>query len=171
MTYQHHEVSKENNTNVWLTPLAILEKLGPFDLDPCAAPNWPTAKTMFTEDQCDGYVQSWSGRVWLNPPFGKHGGRRIDAWMEKMARHNNGIAVTNIRTETQWFQRSVFPYVSGMFFFEGRIKFHCADGSIPKSSPVASHVLLAYGQENAEILSRFDWAGKWIPMTPTAAAP
>ncbi len=162
MSFTAHEISKENNKYVWLTPPKILEKLGPFDLDPSAAPlprPWDTAKTMWTEASDDGLAKEWFGRVWLNPPYG----RLISNWMEKMAHHGNGVAITYVRTDTAWFQKWVFPFVSGIFCFNGRVKFHHGDGRLADAAS-APHVLLAYGEENAKIVSNFDWPGKWVPM-------
>ena len=59
-------------SHVWLTPPAIIEPLGPFDLDPCAAPSprpWPTAARHIELPE-DGLTAEWHGRVWCNPPFG-----------------------------------------------------------------------------------------------------
>lgn len=74
-----------NSGDVWLTPKHIIDALGKFDLDPCAAPlprPWETASASFIEAD-DGLSQEWFGRVWRNPPYG----RGIGAWMKKMAEH------------------------------------------------------------------------------------
>lgn len=74
-----------NSGDVWLTPKHIIDALGKFDLDPCAAPlprPWETASASFVEAD-DGLSQEWFGRVWMNPPYG----RGIGAWMKKMAEH------------------------------------------------------------------------------------
>ena len=74
-------------TDVWLTPPELLNKLGKFDLDPCAPLDrpWDTATTHFTIHD-DGLKQDWQGRVWLNPPYG----RGMDRWLEKLANHAVG---------------------------------------------------------------------------------
>ena len=66
----------------WLTPPAIIEALGPFDVDPCSPIKrpWPTAKRHYTIED-NGLEQEWEGRVWLNPPYG----RQVEAWLRKLA--------------------------------------------------------------------------------------
>lgn len=54
----------------WYTPPYITKALGEFDLDPCAARGWITAKNhLYKED--DGLANEWHGRVWLNPPYSR----------------------------------------------------------------------------------------------------
>jgi hypothetical protein len=58
--------SHNAQTVIWLTPKFILDALGPFDLDPCAAPSprpWPTALNHIELPE-DGLKASWSGLVW-----------------------------------------------------------------------------------------------------------
>lgn len=53
------------NSQTWLTPKWILEPLGAFDLDPCAAPSprpWDTAANHI-ELPTDGLASGWAGRV------------------------------------------------------------------------------------------------------------
>lgn len=59
------------NSAEWLTPPSIVEKLGPFDLDPCTPVNrpWNTAREHYSSE---GLYRPWKGRVWLNPPYGSH---------------------------------------------------------------------------------------------------
>src|SRR5437867_202275 len=53
--------SSHMQTDVWLTPPHILAALGPFDLDPCAAPEprpWPTAERHIALPD-DGLAADW----------------------------------------------------------------------------------------------------------------
>lgn len=71
------------DTHVWLTPPEIIGALGPFDLDPCAAPSprpWDTALRHIELPE-DGLTAAWSGRVWCNPPFG----RETAKWLRRIA--------------------------------------------------------------------------------------
>lgn len=136
-------------TDVWLTPPSILSNLGEFDLDPCSPIDrpWDTAKTHYTIID-DGLSKEWSGRVWMNPPYGK----ALGVWLEKLAMHGNGIALIFARTEIKAFQKFVFPYADGFLFISGRINFHTPDGVRCKNPSGAPSVLIAYGTENFECL-------------------
>ncbi len=56
-----HTKPNQGETNTWLTPEFIIEALGPFDLDPCAAPSprpWHTAH-QYIELPADGLELPW----------------------------------------------------------------------------------------------------------------
>lgn len=58
-----HTKTRRGETNTWLTPQSLIEALGPFDLDPCAAPSprpWPSAK-YHIELPVDGLAEAWYG--------------------------------------------------------------------------------------------------------------
>lgn len=137
-------------TYTWLTPPAILDALGPFDLDPCAAPSprpWPTA-ARHIEPPGDGLTAAWEGRVWCNPPFGPHTSR----WLARMAEHGNGIALAFARTDTRMFQRHVFRGASAVLFLSGRPHFHKADGQRAPGNSGGPICLIAYGLPNVRTL-------------------
>ena len=99
--------SSASESKDWLTPPAIIQALGPFDLDPCAAPKprpWATASIHWRPAD-DPLRREWFGRVWLNPPYG--GPRVITPWLARMAAHNCGTALIFARTETEPFHRYV----------------------------------------------------------------
>jgi hypothetical protein len=132
--------SHEGKTNTWLTPKYIIEALGPFELDPCAAPDprpWKTADTMWT---ASGLEKEWFGRVWLNPPYGK----QINLWLEKLANHGSGIALVFARTDTKWFHEA-FIKCSQAFILQGRIKFCLPCGNTMHNAGHGS-IFLNYGQ-------------------------
>jgi hypothetical protein len=83
--------------------------------------------------------------------------------MEKMAVHQNGIALLFARTETKGFQDLVFPYSSGMLFLRGRLKFHRLDGSLASTSQAPS-VLIAYGDAEVEVLRESQLAGRLVRL-------
>jgi phage N-6-adenine-methyltransferase len=49
-----------------------------FTLDACATPENAKCDRYFTPAD-DGLAQTWTGRVWMNPPYG----REIASWMQK----------------------------------------------------------------------------------------
>jgi hypothetical protein len=158
-----HERAFEGETNVWLTPPDILEALGPFDLDPCAAPQprpWPTARNHYVAED-DGLTQPWEGFVWLNPPYGPHVGR----WLDRMAQHGSGIALVFARTETIWFQRSVC-HAAGVLFPAKRIRFRRPSGEPDAGSASAPSCFLAYGEIAVERLSASTIAGFFVQPLP-----
>jgi hypothetical protein len=146
-------------TERWLTPRWVLDPLGRFDLDPCAAPDWPTADEMYTpETHGDGLSLPWFGRVWMNPPYGS----AMTAWLEKMAQHGNGITLIFARTDTAAFHDYVWPHADALLFLRGRITFLRPDLSAPSANSGAPSVLLAYGDQNADLLRTCGLAGHYI---------
>ena len=136
----------------WLTPPHIVKALGEFDLDPCSPIDrpWPTAKNHFTIKD-DGLMKNWTGRVWMNPPYGDG----IGDWMTRLANHGDGIALVFARTETAWFFESVWHRAHAVFFFKGRIAFYHVNG-VQGDSAGAPSCLVAYGKDNA---LRLKWSG------------
>lgn len=155
-------------THNWLTPRFILDALGRFDLDPCAAPGWTTADRMICLPD-DGLTAEWQGRVWCNPPFGD----QTAPWLTRMAEHGNGIALTFARTDTQWFADLVFAHASGVLFLTGRPHFHHPDGSRAKGNSGGPICLIAYGNRNAGALAASELPGAFFGRAlfqPRAAA-
>ncbi len=113
------------NHDEWLTPPDIISALGPFDLDPCAPVNrpWDMAAQHYSVND-DGLSKPWSGRVWLNPPYGTH----TFEWMERLARHRHGLALIFARTETRGFHREIWDKAHAVFFFRGRLRFFHVTG-------------------------------------------
>ena len=69
------ELGRQVDGDTWLTPRFILDQLGWFDLDPCAAvehPGYVGARHAYTKDD-DGLRQEWKGRVFMNPPYSNVG--------------------------------------------------------------------------------------------------
>ncbi|WP_260972893.1 phage N-6-adenine-methyltransferase [Mycolicibacterium llatzerense] len=146
-------------TDVWLTPRNILDALGPFDLDPCAAPDpsiWPTAAEHITLPQ-DGLCQLWHGRVWLNPPY-----NQAAQWLERLALHGQGTALIFARTETAGFVEHVWNAATAILFLHGRLHFHHGDGRRAKENSGAPSCLVAYGDSDAEALAESGLDGTYF---------
>lgn len=143
----------------WLTPPDIIKGLGSFDLDPCSPVNrpWDTADRHYTIED-DGLMQPWSGRVWLNPPYG----REATAWLDKLGGHGNGIALIFARTETEMFFSQVWDKADALLFLRGRLYFHHVSGEKAAANAGAPSVLIAYGAENVKALARVKEWGKLI---------
>jgi hypothetical protein len=155
-----HQSARMKNDE-WLTPPEILRVLGPFDLDPCSPVNrpWPTAGHHFTVLD-NGLHQPWSGRVWLNPPYGAEAAQ----WLRRLVAHGNGIALIFARTETAMFFDWVWPKASALLFIKGRLHFHFVDGRRAVANSGAPSVLIAYGDENAVSLSACGIPGAFVDL-------
>lgn len=144
----------------WLTPPRIILALGEFDLDPCAPVNrpWPTAREHYTLLD-NGLSKPWRGRVWLNPPYGN----QTEQWMARLAQHGQGTALIYCRTETASFFPWVWEYATALLFIKGRISFYTVEGNKGGTAGAPS-VLVAYGEQDAEILEQSGIAGAFVPI-------
>ncbi len=151
--------SQRADKDEWLTPPRILAALGTFDLDPCApiVRPWNCARRHFTKED-DGLSQPWEGRVWLNPPYGTQTG----LWLSRLIEHGNGIALIFARTETMdWFNH-VWEKAAGILFIKGRLHFHHVNGDRARVNAGAPSALIAYGNENAEVLRSCGIPGSYV---------
>lgn len=159
MSIGGHE-SPVAKTTTWLTPKAYLDALGPFDFDPCAAPEprpWPTAREHNVLPS-DGLTVPWKGRVWLNPPYGKEAA----AFMARMVRHGNGTALIFARTETEWFGHAWCG--TAMLFPKRRITFCTPDGRPGPGNSGAPSVFVAYGGYDAQRLRDSGIEGRYVDL-------
>lgn len=146
-------------TDEWYTPKEIIDALGKFDLDPCVPinPLWQTAKIMYNKTD-DGLTKDWVGRVWLNPPYSRP---LIEQFVRRLAEHGNGIALLFNRCDSKMFQDVVFEKATAMKFLRNRIRFFRPDGT-RGDSPGCGSILIAFGEDNTEILRTCDITGKYV---------
>lgn len=150
--YSTDPASHNGKSNTWLTPLEIVKDLGEFDLDPCGFLGHITAKKIIALPE-DGLSSEWTGRVWLNPPYGKY----QQVWLDKMKDHGNGIALIFARLETNWIQK----YLNGGFFqIQGRIKFLNDRKEVQTTAGVGS-ILIPFGRKNIGSILQSDIKGRW----------
>lgn len=142
-----HEIGRRGRKDDWLTPRDLIDRLGPFDLDPCAPcdPPWPTAAAMVAPPD-DGLAIPWLGRVWCNPPYSK-----VARWMKACADHRTAIALVFARVETDWWWRYIWAQASAAFFFRGRLRFQRPE-NIERRYPNAGapSALVVWTREEAE---------------------
>lgn len=150
--------NKKVSSDEWYTPKWIIDRLGPFSLDPCSPAIRPfdTAIRHFTKDE-DGLIQPWKGRIWLNPPYSHP---LLEQFIKKMAEHNNGIALLVNRQDNVIWQEVIFPTAASMIFMRHRVKFIHPEGK--KSSPFTGSCLVAWGQKNDDILRNCGIEGKYV---------
>jgi ParB family chromosome partitioning protein len=139
-----------SETNEWYTPKKYVDVarqiLGEIDLDPasCVVANRVIkAKRYFTLEE-DGLKQEWSGRIWLNPPYGDVGLRfasRLIADYEAGKVSQAILLINSHCTDAKWFQ-PLFNYV--LCFSDHRPKFWNAKKD--KSSPTHGSVFVYFGK-------------------------
>ena len=157
--------SARSKTNSWITPPDLVEALGgweTFDLDPCAEEKQPirTARRMLTRRE-NGLLQPWQGRVYLNPPYSI---RLLAAFLARMAEHNHGTALIFARTDNDPWHRYIWPVATGLLFIRGRLNFHLPDGSRSEDNAGAPSVLVAYGEDDCDVLAAAPIDGHFVPL-------
>lgn len=130
MTLGSHQQTL-GKSQVHITPKWIIDALGPFDLDPCAAfPRpWNCATENLSEAD-DGLGAEWLPHefLWCNPPFDR---RVVGKWVAQVADHNNGILLVHARIETRWFL-PVWQKSKAVLFLNKRLNF-CREDGTPNS--------------------------------------
>ncbi len=144
--------------DTWLTPRFILEALGKFDLDPCAASqnrDWVCPASFSREE--NGLQLPWQGRVFMNPPFSN-----TAPWLRKHAAHANGISLVPASIESRVWREFVWPYAVGILLLHGRTRFCNPDGSSTTGRPLRSIALIGWTTHDAVKLSDSGIAGVFI---------
>lgn len=145
----------------WYTPEWIFDELAvKFNMDPSSPHDMETCVPANIKYNIfdDGLSLAWTGRVWLNPPYG----RDIDKWIGKMIDHNNGIALVFSRTDAKWCQECMLR-CSAMLFIQGRIQFVPGNENKHKvGGSGAGSVFFAFGRGNIAPLKRIQHRGHLI---------
>jgi hypothetical protein len=146
-------------SQVHITPFRIIQVLGPFDLDPCAADPrpWDCARINWTSGSLE---REWPKDlfIYLNPPFNQYVAGKFVACL---AQHGHGILLLHARTETAWFE-PVWKSASSILFLADRLHFHLPDGSRQPANSGAPLILAAFGDEAAQRLHRCGIAGALV---------
>lgn len=145
-------------TDSWITPRAIIDALGPLDLDPCqfTPQPWKCAADCSTLSD-DGLGRPWLGRVWLNPPYSE-----AWQWMARLADHGRGTALVFARTEVKGFVDQVWKRATAVMFLHGRLFFHQPDGSRAKGNSGGPSCIVAYGEDDAARLLQSGLSGSIV---------
>lgn len=92
----------------------------------------------------------WTGRVYVNPPFGRH----TDAWLNRAALHSRAIVLLPAATETERWFRHIWGVADAVCFMESRPHFHYPDGTRAAANSGCAIALVAYGSEEATTLRK-----------------
>lgn len=145
-------VSHNSGNNEWYTPKEYVDAarkcMGGIDLDPASTKdaNEVVRARKFYSEKDNGLAQNWSGRVWMNPPYGKEIiGKFCDKLVEsvKSGAITQAVVLVNNATETMWWQ-SMASIAAAVCFVRGRIRFW-----YPKResfSPLQGQSFLYYGK-------------------------
>jgi hypothetical protein len=109
----------------------------------------------------DGLEREWFGFVWLNPPYGRG---VLPLWLEKFARHGNGIALVPERTSTAWWQ-ALASRADMILCVNSKIPFADLSGEQTNVIPIGS-TLVAIGEKGVRGLIEAHRNGLGILLTP-----
>ena len=126
-------------TDDWPTPQEFFDRMnalhGPLELDVCASPTNAKCPRYYTRDD-DGLAQSWDGKCWMNPPYG----RTIGLWMRKAYEESQRgalvVCLVPARTDTAWWHD--YAIKGQITFLRGRLKFggHVNSAPFPSATVV-----------------------------------
>jgi phage N-6-adenine-methyltransferase len=123
----------------WATPQDFFDRMnalhGPLELDVCASAENAKCPRYYSREN-DGLSQPWTGRCWMNPPYG----RTIGLWMRKAYEESQRgalvVCLVPARTDTSWWHD--YAAKGQVTFIRGRLKF----GRYRNSAPFPSaHVV------------------------------
>lgn len=160
-------VMHSSESNEWYTPKRYADLahavMGGIDLDPasCQAANQNIQANRIFDIDDGGFDRKWSGRVWLNPPYGRgDDGSNQAAWSQKLiAEYKSGnvseaMLLVNAATGNKWFADLwEFP----ICFVDHRIRFVSPQGQ--NSQPTHSNVIVYLGENTRRFIEVFTEIG------------
>ena len=126
-------------TDNWHTPQDFFDRVnalyGPLELDVCASSENAKCPRYYTRED-NGLAQPWTGRCWMNPPYG----RTIGQWMKKAHEESQRgaqvVCLIPARTDTAWWHD--YAAKGSITFIRGRLKF----GGCANSAPFPSAIVV-----------------------------
>ena len=126
-------------TGEWETPQGLFDELdrifGGFTLDPCATAENAKCTRFFTKEN-DGLIQAWTGKVFMNPPYGREIGQWVrKAWTESL-KGTLVVCLLPARVDTRWWHE--YAKKGHVYFLQGRLKFGSSLNSAPFPSAIVT---------------------------------
>jgi phage N-6-adenine-methyltransferase len=125
-----------SKTDMWYTPQYLFDKYNAiyqFQTDVCAIAENAKCLNYYTPEQ-NGLAQEWTGRCWMNPPYG----RNIGQWVKKAYQSSLAgaliVCLLPARTDTAWWHDYVMK--GHVVFIRGRIKFGGCKNAAPFPSAI-----------------------------------
>lgn len=126
-------------TPEWPTPQDLFDELsfcyGGFTLDPCATSENAKCARFFTKAE-DGLKQPWTGKVFVNPPYGREIGRWVKKAWEESLHGTLVVCLVPARVDTRWWHD--YAKKGHVYFLRGRLKFGGASNSAPFPSAIVT---------------------------------
>lgn len=152
MTNINRGVNVSAPKDEWYTPEYILDTVrafyGTIDLDPAsnAIANSTVKATQYYDQQSNGLTQTWTGNVWLNPPYSRV---LIDAFINKAISERPNycqlILLINSNTETKYSQK-MLASCDAVCFTNHRIRF-IDPNRVKADSPVKGNAIYYLGDD------------------------
>ena len=134
-----HQVHFSSASKEWATPQSLFDELaaayGGFSLDPCATAANAKCSCFFTREQ-DGLSRAWSGKVFMNPPYGREIGRWMRKAFEESLKGAFVVCLVPARTDTRWWQD--YAKRGHVYFLRGRLRFGNARNAAPFPSAIVT---------------------------------
>ncbi|MGF6986509.1 phage N-6-adenine-methyltransferase [Paraburkholderia atlantica] len=151
--------------NEWYTPPDYIEAarraMGSIDLDPAssAAAQKVVQATRYFDAEMDGLAQTWTGNVWLNPPYSQPA---IARFADKAVLEVNAgnvaqmITLTHNYTDTSWWH-ALAGRADAICFTRGRIGFLGSDGEV--AAPTQGQTFCYIGRDVTSFTEQFSAFG------------
>jgi hypothetical protein len=117
----------------------------------------------FYDSLDNGLEKSWSGRVWLNPPYAKE---LVGQFTKKLTVHVlagdvvEALALVNNATETGWFQ-DMLTVARGVCFPKGRVRFW--QPGEEEGAPLQGQAVMYFGRRFRRFEAVFSRLGCTLP--------